>query len=395
VPKSKLHAGLNSITAEGTVPESAKFGLEEFCNEVPKEDDLAAPAAKKDTTDLDALAQEAQEVYNSGHPEAAVCGLLAGALGLQDMDGKELRKSNMMELGGNSFLAMRIAQKLTTILGGKSVPVFSLLTKTIGNFAAEITGHAAAAGWILDQSTKVDNDDGKRPQFVFFPTAGGSPRVYAATYAEIRSRMPSARCLFVQPPGRDARASEPHETDLKKVMTGVMAGLEGLIQKGAPLIVIGDSLGSCLAWEFVHEYQAKTGILPTHICVSGNPGPRIASEQLGLGYLAKRSIREESDEDLGAFLRKGGAEDDIDTVRALQCDCILYEDFKRGDRPKLNVSATLFRGANDPIGGPAEDMRVWNEEFKSMNEVVVEDAGHHIYSDQPAFMASELLKLVA
>uniref|UniRef100_A0A6T6VJ03 Carrier domain-containing protein n=1 Tax=Hemiselmis tepida TaxID=464990 RepID=A0A6T6VJ03_9CRYP len=394
VPKTKMHAGLNSISVEGSVAGSIKFGLEDFCNEVPKEDDLAAPAAKKDATDLDALAHEAQEICDSGHPEAAVCALLAGALGVSDMDAKELRNQTLIELGGNSFLAMRIAQKLTTILGGKSVPVFSLLTKTIGSFTDEITGHSAAAGWILDQSTKVDNDNGKRPQFVFFPTAGGSPRVYAATYAEIRSRMPSARCLFVQPPGRDARASEPHETDLKKVMEGVMTGLKGHLQKGAPLIVVGDSLGSCLAWQFVHEYHAKTGVLPDHICVSGNPGPRIASEQLGLGYLAKRSIREESDEDLGAFLRKGGADDDINTIRSLQCDCILYEDFKRGDKPKLNVPATLFRGAQDPIGGPAEDMRVWNEEFSSMTEVVVEDAGHHIYSDQPAFMASKLLALV-
>ena len=44
--------------------------------------------------------------------------------------------------------------------------------------------------------------------------AGSSPKQYAAVFTELRKYVKHGRYLFVQPPGRDARADEPNETDV-------------------------------------------------------------------------------------------------------------------------------------------------------------------------------------
>jgi surfactin synthase thioesterase subunit len=174
-----------------------------------------------------------------------------------------------------------------------------------------------------------------------------------------------------------------------------MAAVKGSLNPDAPLVVCGDSLGCVMAWQFIHNLYEETGIRPSHVCVSGSPSPRIASHQLGLGRLAKRSIREETKEDLAAFLRKGGAEDSDEVIEALRADCILYEDFQRGNYAKLPVPGTLFRGSDDPLGGPADQMQQWSEEFESFKEVVLPGAGHAIYGERPVFMAEELVALVS
>ena len=253
---------------------------------------------------------------------------------------------------------------------GVSVPVFELLTKTFGAFADAVLAHGGghdtldARSWVaavddLAPESAPTTAASTAPTFVFFPQAGSSPKQYAAVFTELRKRIQHGRYLFVQPPGRDARADEPNETDVGRYIAETVAALKphllGVEARGGPTVFVGDSWGAIAAFATAHELLKSCGWAPSSMLLSGNASPRATSAHCGLGSYSPTPMAQLSDKELLAFLRESGVEDDDDErlgqlVAPFRADCQLYENYVRPEQlPALPSKLCVLRGKEDKV----------------------------------------------
>ena len=314
--------------------------------------------------------------------------------------------------GGNSFVAMQAIGAVRAELG-VSVPVFELLTKTFGAFADAVLAKAGgddtldARSWVTAVDDKAPDTTAAptAPTFVFFPQAGSSPKQYAAVFTELRKRVQHGRYLFVQPPGRDARADEPNETDVGRYVAETVVALKphllGAEARGGPTVFVGDSWGAIAAFATAHELFKSCDWAPSSMLLSGNASPRATSAHCGLGSYSPTPMAQLSDKELLAFLRESGVEDDDDErlgqlVAPFRADCQLYENYVRPEQlPALPSKLCVLRGKEDKVVSQSEACG-WVEEFDCEDDcevVDVADATHHVHEEQPAAVADHILAL--
>ena len=229
-------------------------GLESFTNKLASVDDTASGGGDGG----EALMHEARTLWadeagGAQAKHAAVLALLGAVLG---MPAPAPPSESFATNGDNSFVAMQAIGAVRAELG-VGVPVFELLTKTFGAFAdavlAKAGGHDTldARSWVVAVDESAPQQGRAAAQsastFVFFPQAGASPKQYAAVFTELRKSVEQGRYLFVQPPGRDARADEPNETDVSRCIAETAAALKPHLvsaeARDGPTVFIGDSCG--------------------------------------------------------------------------------------------------------------------------------------------------------
>mmetsp|Transcript_15334 Transcript_15334/g.23872 ORF Transcript_15334/g.23872 Transcript_15334/m.23872 type:complete len:683 (+) Transcript_15334:2-2050(+) len=327
------------------------------------------------------------------------------------------RATTYQDLGGNSFMGMKLIGRMRETLGNGST-VFTLLAESLEAFIKESvkalksgeTGAGQDRCYVRKETEGTNGTVAENaPHVVFFPSGGASPKAFANTATEVFKMFGAQReggvTLIAQLPGREERSDEDNTTDWRGLidnMTTSLARHLKLDEKrcGAPVVMAGDSLGALLVWEVVHELNKRFGFLPKHVIVSGNPSPELSSGQWGFGSVASCSIHDCTDEQVIEFLNHGQVrgsgesfeftEDEKDIVDALRSDCIMFEDFKRDASYKvLQTSATVVRGGADPLTLPS-DMEGWKNEFASSKDIVITGAGHQVYSEAGEEMSRHL-----
>lgn len=420
--RSDLLAGLNVVMASALEFRSmAELAarcdkIESFTNTLATVD---TNEPSNDSASSEAVASEARSLWETGgraERKAAVLKLIASKLGLHD-----LRESMAFaEMGANSFVAMQAVGAMREVLG-VSAPVLSLLTMSLGEFAQSVCdatdgggGKSPATGWLdiredgLRSRALTAGLTSEQPSFVFFPPAGSAPKYFAGAYKELRRLCPTARCLFVQPPGRDIRSAEPNVKNVKEWIDAAVAALKphlvGSNITAGPCVFVGDSWGAIAAFAVAHALRAETGFTPSHMVVSGSSSPAVASSQNGLGSFSDARMDELGDDVLLAFLREsGGNQSDASTeatlselLPAFRADCELFEQYKRPSTlPPLHTRALVMRGALDAVTTRRE-MLGWLEEFSADEAAVLDVAGatHRVYEEAAARVAERLVALV-
>jgi len=354
---------------------------------------------------------EVRSLWEKGNRVDAVLRLISQHLGQTgDMDASDDFKSS----GGNSFVAMQLVGSIRKEFG-VSAAVFELLTLSFLDFAKAVVTKSKSelteeGNWVVEHLGKAFRSDKPCPTFVLFPQAGSSPKQYAAVGTELTSvSCPRARCLYIQPPGRDARASEPNILDndqyIKETSAALRPFLVGDKKNQGPVVFVGDSWGSIACFCTLHRLRDTDGFVPSHVVISGDASPALASTHNGLGSHSDASMHSLSDEDMlvfmsaaGATIEKGAAQvPDAVLLSALRSDCILYEQYKRAaDLKLLPCPVTLFRGEHDGVVMLAE-MLGWLEEFEAEEKsvVTIRDATHHLYEEQPSRVAQWLHRIVS
>ena len=385
--------------------------VESFTNQLQTVDESSSGGAS--AADSEAALGEAKRQWDAAtsaaDKHAAVLALLGAKLGLS---APASPTDSFSSLGGNSFVAM---QTIGAVKGnlGVAVPIFELLTKTFGAFADTVVtkasgGKADRADWVslVDESYKYGKlAANSAPTFVFFPQAGSSPKQYAPLFKQLQKRCHVGRFLFIQPPGRDARADEPNETDVAAFVRQSVEALKpyliGADSKDGPTCFIGDSWGAIAAFATAHELFKCAGWAPSHVLVSGNASPRVTSTHNGLGSYSSTPMGELSDHDLIGFLKASGVEEEDDSrlnelVASFRADCVLYENYVRPDvLPMLPSKLCVMRGKQDDVVTIAEACG-WLDEFdcEEAKLVRVPDATHHVHEEQPGAVADHLVSFL-
>lgn len=108
---------------------------------------------------------------------------------------------------------------------------------------------------------------GARLTLVCCPHAGGTANYYRSWASRI---APDVELLVTQYPGREDRTREPLVNNLHTLADRLAADV--LTAVDGPVALLGHSMGALVAYETAVRLR-EWGREPTHLCVSGQPGP--------------------------------------------------------------------------------------------------------------------------
>ncbi|MEV6951750.1 thioesterase domain-containing protein [Streptomyces sp. NPDC051183] len=196
-----------------------------------------------------------------------------------------------------------------------------------------------------------------RIRLVCFPHAGGA----ASLYRDWPDRLPAGiEVLAARYPGRQDRFHEPCVETMAELADRITAALRPYL--GAPLAFFGHSLGSDVAYEVARRLEARHGISPERIFVSGAAAAHV-SDPVDLGAYTDAQLVSEMDR-----LASPGADIMADPELAALLLPSLRADYRlsAGYRPSLEELGTVrapltaFIGDSDPLL-PPQDALSWGE----------------------------------
>ncbi|MEV0569506.1 alpha/beta fold hydrolase [Dactylosporangium sp. NPDC050588] len=207
------------------------------------------------------------------------------------------------------------------------------------------------------------------------PHAGGSASYY---FPMSRELTPTVEVLAVQYPGRQDRRFEAGVDDLHKLADLVFEAIRGLTDR--PVAFFGHSMGAALAFEVTLRLEAKLGISPRHIIVSGRRAPStFRLEQVHLrddnGIVAElRDLSGTTDDMLG------DAEILHMILPAIRTDYRAIETYRGRPDDVVRAPITVLTGDTDPRVSLAEAHQ-WRSHTTGPSEVLVFSGGHFYLND--------------
>jgi surfactin synthase thioesterase subunit len=207
------------------------------------------------------------------------------------------------------------------------------------------------------------------------PHAGGSASYF---FPMSRSLAPAVEVLPVQYPGRQDRRFERCVEDLHELADLVFEAIRGLTDRSVAFF--GHSMGAALAFEVSLRMEAKLGVSPRHLIVSGRRAPSTSRvEQVHLrddnGIVAElRDLSGTTDDMLG----------DTDILRmilpAIRADYRAIETYRGRPDDAVRAPITVLTGDTDPRVSLAEAHQ-WRAHTTGTSEVLVFPGGHFYLND--------------
>lgn len=236
------------------------------------------------------------------------------------------------------------------------------------------------------------------PTIICFPHAGGG----VLSAAKLARSIPDRFGLVVAVlPGR-----EPGDTAVPPRRAAVAgAKLAGDLadharQGGAaePLVLLGNSYGSLLAFETARSLQAVTdtalGADAVRLIVSGFRSPSLAPAEPPLFRLPTRELFADLSERYGVPLGDLAAAGLYEIEAALRADLEACDTYRLGDGPLLRHRIDVLRMTRDPSVSHA-DLRAWCD--ATSGQVVITDieADHFPWASRPDQVADAITSLIA
>jgi pyochelin biosynthetic protein PchC len=215
-----------------------------------------------------------------------------------------------------------------------------------------MTTASDAPGW-LRAYRRVGQAD---VRLVCFPHAGGAATFFQPWAARLAGAVD---LLAVCYPGRQDRLLEPCVEDMHPLADRITEALEPYLDR--PVAFFGHSMGASVAYEVTLRLEARYGITPAHLFVSGHGAPHIAW------------VDEDPDQydDEGLCDRIGGL-GEVDPVvfrspklrelimPALRADLRLVHRYLPRDQEKVAAPISAYLGAADPVC-TVDDVGAWAE----------------------------------
>jgi medium-chain acyl-[acyl-carrier-protein] hydrolase len=190
-----------------------------------------------------------------------------------------------------------------------------------------------------------------------FHHGGGS----ASTFREWQKDLIGIADLkAIQLPGRETRFSEPLLYNSYQVIEGLCSNFKQYTDK--PFILLGQSIGALIAFEFIIALRKRGIVQPNHLIVSAAKSPQVPLKRKPLSYLPDLKFIEELKKYNGIPISLIDNEELLSLyLPAIRADFRIAESYQYTNKEPLNCPITALGGLSDNTFN-GEDLLKWEQQ---------------------------------
>jgi surfactin synthase thioesterase subunit len=189
--------------------------------------------------------------------------------------------------------------------------------------------------------------------------------------------LPEIEATVVELPGRESRFRDVPYPRMEPLVNDLATAVIAALAEDQPFAFFGNSLGSLIAFETLHEIHRRTGREALHLFVSASGAPQCEPPLPPIGHLADRELVRAVDERYGGIPAVVLADEEFlaAILPTLRADICLLETYQRPEPKPLMCPVTAFAGLRDATV-PLEHVEAWREQTTGPFERVFLNEGH-------------------
>jgi surfactin synthase thioesterase subunit len=195
------------------------------------------------------------------------------------------------------------------------------------------------------------------------PHAGVGPSAFRGWKEQLG---PELETSIIHLPGREGRFREEPYRRLELLVGDLADAVLSELPEGQRFAFFGNSLGSLIAFETLHEIRRRAGCEAVHLFVSAAGAPHLPSALPPMGNLGDRELVGEVSDRYGAIPAPILEDEEFlaAVLPILRADIRMLEAYKRRAPRPLSCPITAFGGVRD-LTVPVEHIEAWREQTTS------------------------------
>jgi medium-chain acyl-[acyl-carrier-protein] hydrolase len=206
------------------------------------------------------------------------------------------------------------------------------------------------------------------------PNAGNGPSAFRGWAQPL---LPEIEATIIEMPGRESRFHEPPYQRMEALVADLATAAIASLRDDQPFTFFGNSLGSLIAFETLHEIRRRTGREALHLFVSAAGAPQCESPLPPIGHLCDQELVRAVDERYGGIPAAVLADEEFlaAILPTLRADICLLEAYGRREPQPLACPVTAFAGLRDTTV-PLDHVEAWSEQTSGRFERFFLEEGH-------------------
>ena len=206
------------------------------------------------------------------------------------------------------------------------------------------------------------------------PHAGTGATAYRGWAQALR---PEIEATVVELPGRESRFREAPYRRMEAVVDDLAAAAIDCLGEDQHFAFFGNSLGSLIAFETLHEIRRRTGREALHLFVSAAGAPHRQPPLPPIGHLGDGELVRAVDERYGGIPAPVLADEVFlaAILPTLRADICLLEAYQRQEPEPLSCPVTAFAGLRDATV-PLDHVEAWSAQTRGGFERFFLEEGH-------------------
>ncbi len=204
-----------------------------------------------------------------------------------------------------------------------------------------------------------------------FPYAGGNESTFLPWTKDLPKNV---EVCALELPGRSSRFGEPTYNNMSNLIDDLIGVFSKFTDK--PYILLGHSLGSCVAFELMYRCKQAGIRMPEHFIASGSSAPHINDTPKGLYKLPRNDFIEE-------LRRLDGTPEEILcneemmtlALPSILADFELSETYTYTGSEVFDCPVTVFHGDEDSEIS-LQDVEAWTDHFTFPADIHIVQGGH-------------------
>ncbi|MBS1803320.1 MAG: thioesterase [Acidobacteria bacterium] len=220
------------------------------------------------------------------------------------------------------------------------------------------------------------------------PHAGSGPSAFRGWRERL---LPEIEAISVELPGRESRFHDAPYQSMEALVRDLSRSVLDSLDRGKPFSFFGNSWGSILAFETLHELRRQSGQSAMHLFVSAAGAPQCEPILPPIGHLEDQELIHAVQTRYGGIPAPVLAEKEFlaSFLPTLRADIQLLEGYQRREADPLDCPITAFAGGSDATLTRPQ-VEAWREQTSSTFEVFFLDGGHHYLQDACELLVSHV-----